>query len=129
MGKDLLDHLFATHMGCTLQCNNCEFQDTSSSRMMIHLNRDHDIEMMMCGVCGKWTRSLELHMKTHTAKECSVCGKTFNSASGLKNHFLIHSPHNCPFCKGNFPSNTKLSEHLQQTHFSLYSNDEEVQVD
>lgn len=46
-----------------------------------------------CEVCGFISRSLRMHMLTHTQErnfECDFCGKKFTLRASLKNHIFAH---------------------------------------
>lgn len=117
-GKDLLDHLFIRHLECLLWCNNCKYQHKRPSLMEMHLNEKHDIDIKMCPICGKWTKSLDLHLRIHMPNECVVCSKTFTTAHGLKGHMLLHEPKICGICDYKFPCKETLTKHIEMIHLS-----------
>jgi len=71
------------------KCGKCSREFSSQGRLTYHRNQTHDNIAQECGVCHKFYKFLNSHMKTHTDRKiltCGICAKTYISIPCFQAH-------------------------------------------
>ncbi|XP_041670910.1 zinc finger protein Xfin-like [Cheilinus undulatus] len=99
-------------------CKVCSRSFSIRTCFIKHVKR-HEMDVKICGVCGKHfesKESLRLHLQTYDQKnDCEVCGKLFKSPYQLEIHMRMHTgekPYVCSVCGKSFYEKGKLKTHM-----------------
>ncbi|XP_077301453.1 uncharacterized protein LOC143922050 [Arctopsyche grandis] len=106
-------------------CPTCGKTYYRSSRLSIHIRRDHDkSKNFACTECDKMffsSSELKMHTLSHSSErnfECKVCRKSYARKKTLTEHLKIHAnirSHKCDYCGKAFVQKCTLKSHLK-TH-------------